>query len=109
LRLCYWTDVSQRLLVLLQAFETLSSEESRRAYDRLLDCHSRPRAASGSSNSRRGAAAAAAGGRAATPEDAAWLPPYSDSLYDVERSPAYMVDMDCPNGGHSHTVYILPQ
>jgi hypothetical protein len=92
----------------LQAFETLSSEESRRAYDRLLDCHSRPRPPPGSS-SRRGAAAAAGGSRPFSPDESSWLPPYNDSLYDIEKSAAYMCDMDCLVGAHSHTVHILPQ
>uniref|UniRef100_A0A383V990 J domain-containing protein n=2 Tax=Tetradesmus obliquus TaxID=3088 RepID=A0A383V990_TETOB len=91
-----------------KAYETLSSEESRRAYDRLLDCHSRPSAAAGPGGRRGAAAAAAAAAAGFSPKDAA-PQQFKESLYNVERSGAYMCDMGCPNGDHSHTVYILPQ
>ncbi|WIA44271.1 hypothetical protein OEZ86_007081 [Tetradesmus obliquus] len=91
-----------------KAYETLSSEELRRAYDRLLDCHSRPSAAAGPGGRRGAAAAAAAAAAGFSPKDAA-PQQLKESLYNVERSGAYMCDMGCPNGDHSHTVYILPQ
>eukprot|EP00879_Flechtneria_rotunda_P010712 GHRR01011194.1.p1 GENE.GHRR01011194.1~~GHRR01011194.1.p1 ORF type:complete len:447 (+),score=122.91 GHRR01011194.1:1304-2644(+) len=88
-----------------QAFNTLSDPESRNAYDRLLDLHTRPYhspGGPGSNSTRRGAAAAAA-----TNPD--WLPPYDDSLYDRSTAdPEYMVDMPCPHCHGHHTVYVLP-
>ena len=92
----------------VELLDVLSSEESRRAYDRLLDCHSRPSAAAGPGGRRGAAAAAAAAAAGFSPKDAA-PQEFKESLYNVERSGAYMCDMGCPNGDHSHTVYILPQ